>query len=119
MAPSIRRGVRAFLSAALVAAHIFMAWKAAALVTGCRSPIVVVTSESMEPAFQRGDVLLLWNRQGHIRVGDVAVVGFPTRKLPMVSIFRPQSAARIVPSCFPANERNLGPSCGAVLLPPP
>ncbi|KAJ4151187.1 hypothetical protein LMH87_011902 [Akanthomyces muscarius] len=60
--------------------------KAGALswVTDSRAPIAVVTSESMEPGFQRGDVLLLWNRPNHITVGDIALVAFPTRKLPMV-----------------------------------
>lgn len=29
-----------------------------------KSPIVVVLSGSMEPAFQRGDLLFLWNRDG-------------------------------------------------------
>ncbi len=38
----------------------------------------------MEPGFQRGDVLLLWNRPHRITVGDIALVAFPTRKLPMV-----------------------------------
>ncbi|KAJ6780121.1 hypothetical protein PWT90_03834 [Aphanocladium album] len=74
----------AFLSAALVITHVFMALKALALLTGSRTPLAVVTSESMEPGFQRGDILLLWNRPNHIMVGDIALVAFPTRKLPMV-----------------------------------
>ncbi len=85
VAMSIRRQAYAFLSTALMITHIFMAWKALSWVTDSRAPIAVVTSESMEPGFQRGDVLLLWNRPNHITVGDIALVAFPTRKLPMVS----------------------------------
>ncbi|KAJ3479428.1 hypothetical protein NLG97_g8323 [Lecanicillium saksenae] len=81
---SIRRGASVLLSTALMITHIFMAWKALVLITGSRTPLAVVTSESMEPGFQRGDILLLWNRPNHIMVGDIALVAFPTRKLPMV-----------------------------------
>lgn len=62
-----------------------MAWKALAWASGSPAPIVVVTSESMEPGFQRGDILFLWNRQSYVRAGDIAVLSFPTRELPMVS----------------------------------
>lgn len=37
-------------------------WKGLSVVTDSPSPIVVVLSGSMEPAFQRGDLLFLWNR---------------------------------------------------------
>jgi hypothetical protein len=37
-------------------------WKGLSVLTDSPSPIVVVLSGSMEPAFQRGDLLLLWNR---------------------------------------------------------
>ena len=37
-------------------------------------PIVVVLSDSMEPAFRRGDLLFLTNyKQDDIRVGDIVV----------------------------------------------
>lgn len=54
------------------------------MVSGSRYPIMVVSSESMEPAFQRGDLILLWNQQKHVRAGDIPVVWFPDRPLPMV-----------------------------------
>jgi signal peptidase len=47
-------------------------------------PIVSVISESMAPAFHRGDLLFLSNRSNNIRVGDIPVVWFPGRNLPMV-----------------------------------
>lgn len=37
-------------------------WKGLSVVSDSPSPIVVVLSGSMEPAFQRGDLLFLWNR---------------------------------------------------------
>ena len=61
-----------------------MLWKALALLSNSPIPIVVVTSESMEPAFQRGDLLFLWNRDASIAVGDLAVCWSKGRKLPMV-----------------------------------
>ncbi|KAJ5950781.1 signal peptidase I [Penicillium vulpinum] len=45
---------------------------------------MVVSSESMEPEFYRGDLILLWNHQEKINVGDIPVVWFPGRRLPMV-----------------------------------
>ena len=37
------------------------------------SPVVVVLSGSMEPAFQRGDILFLNNSVEKVYVGDVVV----------------------------------------------
>ncbi|CAG8342563.1 unnamed protein product [Penicillium nalgiovense] len=65
-------------------AHFFMLWKGACTISGSKYPIMVVSSESMEPAFRRGDLILLWNQQEHIRAGDIPVVWFPGRPLPMV-----------------------------------
>ncbi|KAF2092353.1 hypothetical protein NA57DRAFT_50471 [Rhizodiscina lignyota] len=53
-------------------------------VSQSRTPIVVVTSGSMEPVFYRGDLLLVWNREQHLQVGDIAVCWLPSAKLPMV-----------------------------------
>ena len=42
--------------------------------TGSESPIVVVLSGSMEPAFHRGDLLFLTNKETEdIRVGEIVV----------------------------------------------
>lgn len=38
----------------------------------------------MSPAFQRGDVCLVWNRSEVVNVGDIPVVWFQRRDLPMV-----------------------------------
>lgn len=48
------------------------------------SPIVVVLSGSMEPAFQRGDILFLWNRDHQAKVGDVVVYEVKGKNIPIV-----------------------------------
>ncbi|KAF4831759.1 Signal peptidase complex catalytic subunit SEC11 [Colletotrichum siamense] len=61
----------------------FMAWKALSLATNCAYPAMVVLSESMEPAFSRGDIILLANWQD-VEVGDIPVIWFQEQPLPMV-----------------------------------
>ncbi|XP_048606516.1 signal peptidase complex catalytic subunit SEC11C-like isoform X2 [Brassica napus] len=48
-------------------------WKALICVTGSDSPVVVVLSESMEPGFQRGDILFLHMSKDPIRAGEIVV----------------------------------------------
>lgn len=43
-----------------------------------------VISESMAPAFHRGDLIFLWNRPSLIHVGDIPVVWFSGNAYPMV-----------------------------------
>lgn len=55
------------------------------VVTGSESPIVVVLSGSMEPAFHRGDLLFLTNfREEPVRVGDIVVFKVDGRDIPIV-----------------------------------
>lgn len=61
-----------------------MAWKGLSVLTGSPVPIVCVISESMAPAFHRGDLVFLWNRTPAVRVGDIPVVWFHGKSLPMV-----------------------------------
>ncbi|EYE93859.1 S24/S26 family peptidase [Aspergillus ruber CBS 135680] len=61
-----------------------MLWKLLCLVTGSSIPIMVVISESMAPAFHRGDIIFLWNRSKLVNVGDIPVVWFRSQPLPMV-----------------------------------
>lgn len=51
----------------------FMIWKSLSILSASSSPIVVVLSGSMEPAFQRGDLLFLWNRAPRAEIGEVVV----------------------------------------------
>ncbi|EIT80580.1 hypothetical protein AFCA_004908 [Aspergillus flavus] len=62
----------------------FIAWKIACVITGTAYPLMVVSSGSMEPAFYRGDLIFLWNRQQRIHTGDIPVVWFDGCPLPMV-----------------------------------
>ncbi|KAG0317594.1 Signal peptidase complex catalytic subunit, partial [Linnemannia gamsii] len=50
---------------------VFMSYKAWGLYTNCESPLVVVLSESMEPAFARGDILFLSNPKKAIDIGEI------------------------------------------------
>lgn len=71
------------LNVMLVLSSAFMFYKGLSVVTNSSSPIVVVLSGSMEPAFQRGDILLLWNR-GKVDVGDIVVYNVKGRDIPIV-----------------------------------
>jgi signal peptidase I len=53
-------------------------------VTKSESPVVVVLSGSMEPAFQRGDILFLDNQDYPIRVGEIVVFKIKDRDIPIV-----------------------------------
>lgn len=68
----------------LGASHSYIFWRGLSILTNCPHPIVVVTSESMAPAFHRGDILFLWNRKTAIQAGDIPVIWFPASSLPMV-----------------------------------
>eukprot|EP00035_Acanthoeca_spectabilis_P021647 m.439349 g.439349 ORF g.439349 m.439349 type:complete len:199 (+) comp18375_c0_seq1:98-694(+) len=62
-----------------------MIWKGLMCFTGSESPIVVVLSGSMEPAFYRGDLLFLTNDVSDpIRVGEVLVFKVQGREIPIV-----------------------------------
>ncbi|MCJ1453677.1 Signal peptidase complex catalytic subunit [Mycoblastus sanguinarius] len=68
----------------LIISSAFMLLKLLSIISCSKSPIAVVSSESMEPAFYRGDVIFVWNREPIFDVGDIAVCWFEGRKLPMV-----------------------------------
>ncbi|KAF9385700.1 Signal peptidase complex catalytic subunit S11C [Podila verticillata] len=63
---------------------VFMSYKAWGLYTNCESPLVVVLSESMEPAFARGDILFLSNPRKPIDIGEICVFKIPGRDIPIV-----------------------------------
>lgn len=72
------------LNFALVLSTAFMLWKGLSVVTDSQSPIVVVLSGSMEPAFQRGDLLFLWNRAKETKIGEVVVYSVKGKDIPIV-----------------------------------
>ena len=62
------------LSFGMIVSSALMIWKGLMVCTGSESPIVVVLSGSMEPAFHRGDLLFLTNYEAEdIRVGEIVV----------------------------------------------
>lgn len=82
---SKRQWIFQVLSFGLIIASALTIWKGLILATGSESPIVVVLSGSMEPAFQRGDLLLLTNYQEDpVRVGDIVVFKIKGRDIPIV-----------------------------------
>ncbi|KAF2464706.1 signal peptidase complex catalytic subunit sec11 [Lindgomyces ingoldianus] len=72
------------LNFALVLSTAFMLWKGLSVVSDSPSPIVVVLSGSMEPAFQRGDLLFLWNRGMDTQIGEVVVYNVKGKNIPIV-----------------------------------
>lgn len=79
-----RQLVAQVLNFALVLSTAFMLWKGLSVATDSPSPIVVVLSGSMEPAFQRGDLLFLWNRGRDTQIGEVVVYNVKGKDIPIV-----------------------------------
>lgn len=72
------------LNFALVLSTAFMLWKGLSIASDSPSPIVVVLSGSMEPAFQRGDLLFLWNRGQDTQIGEIVVYNVKGKDIPIV-----------------------------------
>jgi signal peptidase len=79
-----RQALTQLLSAAVMLSTAFMMWKGLSVMADSPSPIVVVLSGSMEPAFQRGDILFLWNRQRETQIGEVVVYNVKGKDIPIV-----------------------------------
>jgi signal peptidase len=63
----------------------FMGWKLLSVLMNNASPIVVVLSESMSPAFERGDILFLENmHQSPLKSGDICVFNIKGKDIPIV-----------------------------------
>lgn len=73
------------LNFATVIASGLMIWKGLGIITNSESPIVVVLSGSMEPAFYRGDLLFLTNPVSEqYKTGDITVYKIPGADIPIV-----------------------------------
>lgn len=79
-----RQSLQQILNFALVLSTAFMLWKSLSVIADSPSPIVVVLSGSMEPAFQRGDLLFLWNRDKTAQVGEIVVYNVKGKDIPIV-----------------------------------
>ncbi|GLB39901.1 putative catalytic component of the signal peptidase complex (SPC), which catalyzes the cleavage of N-terminal signal sequences of proteins targeted to the endoplasmic reticulum [Lyophyllum shimeji] len=81
----IRHILLQVLNFASVIASGLMIWKGLGLITNSESPIVVVLSGSMEPAFYRGDLLFLTNPASErYQTGDITVYKIPGADIPIV-----------------------------------
>ncbi|OMP07232.1 Peptidase S26B, eukaryotic signal peptidase [Corchorus olitorius] len=67
----------------MVIASALIIWKGLICITGSESPVVVVLSGSMEPGFQRGDILFLYMNKDPIRAGEIVVYN-DGREIPIV-----------------------------------
>ncbi len=83
-----RQGVRSVLFQVLnfisVVSTALAMWKGLSVLTDTESPVVVVLSGSMEPAFYRGDLLFLSMPSGPLKVGDIPVYKVPGADIPIV-----------------------------------
>ncbi|CAO1618088.1 unnamed protein product [Jaminaea pallidilutea] len=72
-----RQSIRSLLSQALTVITVLSTslalYKGLSVVVDSESPVVVVLSGSMEPAFYRGDLLLLTMPSERLKVGDIVV----------------------------------------------
>lgn len=83
-AMNLRQVLTNSLNVLMMLFGVFMSYKAWGLYTNCESPLVVVLSESMEPAFARGDILFLSNPKQPIDIGEICVFKIPGRDIPIV-----------------------------------
>ncbi|KAK4134437.1 signal peptidase complex catalytic subunit SEC11 [Trichocladium antarcticum] len=81
-----RQAAAQLMNFGLILSTAFMMWKGLSVISDSPSPIVVVLSGSMEPAFQRGDLLLLWNRNffSETNVGEIVVYNVKGKDIPIV-----------------------------------
>jgi signal peptidase len=88
-------------------------WKGLSVISDSPSPIVVVLSGSMEPAFQRGDLLLLWNRNffSETNVGEIVGYNVKGKDIPIVHrVVRKFGVGFVFPSVAAAAPGGLSPS---------
>lgn len=72
------------LNLAMIVCSALMIWKSLMVITESDSPVVVVLSGSMEPAFYRGDILFLHMGFTPFRAGDIVVFKVADREIPIV-----------------------------------
>jgi signal peptidase len=72
------------LNLAMIVCSALMIWKSLMVITHSESPVVVVLSGSMEPAFHRGDILFLHMGFTPFRAGDIVVFKVADRDIPIV-----------------------------------
>ncbi|WFD35684.1 signal peptidase I [Malassezia cuniculi] len=79
-----RKRVAQVVQLLYVVATALAIWRGLSVVTNTESPVVVVLSGSMEPGFQRGDLLFLTNYDSPIQVGEITVYRTTGSSVPIV-----------------------------------
>ncbi|KAK7327756.1 hypothetical protein VNO77_21847 [Canavalia gladiata] len=79
-----RQFLTQLLTLGLIVTSALIVWKGLMCITGSDSPVVVVLSGSMEPGFQRGDILFLSMSKDPIRAGEIVVFNLDGRDIPIV-----------------------------------
>ncbi|KAJ1281720.1 hypothetical protein BS78_04G327700 [Paspalum vaginatum] len=72
------------ISLGMILTSALIIWKGLVVLTGSESPVVVVLSGSMEPGFQKGDILFLHMNKDPIRTGEIVVFNIEGRSIPIV-----------------------------------
>ncbi|ORZ39987.1 hypothetical protein BCR44DRAFT_78469 [Catenaria anguillulae PL171] len=84
LSTSHRRIFQQALSLLLFISTVLVDFKGATVTLNTEAPVVVVLTESMEPAFSRGDLLFLHNPNRALNVGDIIVYKLENKKIPIV-----------------------------------
>ena len=84
LADTFRLQLRQLLTVASIFSTAYMLWKGLGVIMNTESPVVVVLSESMSPAFERGDILFLNMSHSPIITGDIVVFNIKGREIPIV-----------------------------------
>lgn len=80
-----RRSISQLLLFGSVLSSAYMLWKGLGVVMNTDSPIVVVLSGSMSPAFERGDILFVHRQTaGPPKCGDIIVFSITGKEIPIV-----------------------------------
>ncbi|KAK7327757.1 hypothetical protein VNO77_21848 [Canavalia gladiata] len=79
-----RQALNQLLTLGLIVTSAFIIWGGLMCITGNESPVVVVLTGSMEPGFQRGDILFLAMSKDPIRAGEIVVFNIDGRDIPIV-----------------------------------
>merc|ERR1712026_357556 len=82
---TVRQLIYQVLNFGMVISSALMIWKSLICLSGSESPIVVVLSGSMEPAFYRGDLLVLTHyRNDPVVNGEIVVYKLKDKEIPIV-----------------------------------
>ena len=80
----LKEGLRGIIGFIFVVGSALLTWNIGKVLTNTESPIVVVLTGSMEPAFFRGDLLFVTHWQEEMTGGDIIVYSLPNQDIPIV-----------------------------------